>query len=273
MWWGFLLSITLLVMTIFLFVAWMQSPGSEVEDKNPKKIRERSWTEIFFFGLEDGDQSNEKLKEKAKKNIKEELDPNRYEARIAKVVKKEIDDQKYDEVTWLKAFRKARGNKEEAQALYAEYRAQELEKIYYRNDNRTTGAEEKRVSKIASRRDSSQEEGAGENIAKCFSKYFDFEGVAGKNEFWYFYLFFIVIALVAFFIDINLFNSSIGNGPITLVVLIALFFPMTSVSTRRLHDIGKSGWWQLITLTGIGVIVLLFWYAADSDLTLNRKYK
>jgi len=47
--WGFLLSITLLVMTIFLFVAWMQSPGAEVEDKNPKKTRERSWTEIFFF--------------------------------------------------------------------------------------------------------------------------------------------------------------------------------------------------------------------------------
>jgi uncharacterized membrane protein YhaH (DUF805 family) len=36
------------------------------------------------------------------------------------------------------------------------------------------------------------------------------------------------------------------------------------VCARRLHDIGKSGWWNWICLTGIGIFLLIYWYVQPS---------
>ena len=41
------------------------------------------------------------------------------------------------------------------------------------------------------------------------------------------------------------------------------------VWVRRLHDINKSGWWQLISLTGIGIFLLIVWWASDG----GKKYR
>ena len=53
------------------------------------------------------------------------------------------------------------------------------------------------------------------------------------------------------------------------LVSLALLLPGLAVGTRRLHDIGKSGWWQLILLTGIGLLLLIYWWvqptAEDGD--------
>jgi uncharacterized membrane protein YhaH (DUF805 family) len=68
-------------------------------------------------------------------------------------------------------------------------------------------------------------------------------------------------------------NSEYGFGAFSVIQILILFFPMISVTTRRLHDIGRSGWWQLIALTGIGVILLIVWYATDANNKLNRKFK
>ena len=46
------------------------------------------------------------------------------------------------------------------------------------------------------------------------------------------------------------------NGLVALGVLL----PALAVGSRRLHDIGKSGWWQLIMLTVIGLLVLIYWW-------------
>ena len=110
-------------------------------------------------------------------------------------------------------------------------------------------------------------------ISKCFGKYAVFEGVAGKAEFWWFYLFFTILSVVTYFIDLNLMNSETGFGLFSGITLLILFLPMTAVSARRLHDIGRSGWWQLVALTGVGVILLIVWYATKTDNKLNAKYK
>ena len=110
-------------------------------------------------------------------------------------------------------------------------------------------------------------------IGKCFGKYAVFEGVAGKAEFWWFYLFFTILSVVTYFIDLNLMNSETGFGLFSGITLLILFLPMTAVSARRLHDIGRSGWWQLMALTGVGIILLIVWYATKTDNKLNVKYK
>jgi len=40
------------------------------------------------------------------------------------------------------------------------------------------------------------------------------------------------------------------------------FLPSIAAGCRRLHDVNKSGWWQLISLTVIGIIPLIFWLAS-----------
>ena len=44
------------------------------------------------------------------------------------------------------------------------------------------------------------------------------------------------------------------------LVALGLLLPALAVGTRRLHDIGKSGWWQLVMLTVIGLLVLIYWW-------------
>jgi uncharacterized membrane protein YhaH (DUF805 family) len=68
-------------------------------------------------------------------------------------------------------------------------------------------------------------------------------------------------------------NSENGFGVFSVIQILFLFIPMISVTTRRLHDIGRSGFWQLIALTGIGAILLIVWYATDANNKLNRRYK
>ncbi len=101
-------------------------------------------------------------------------------------------------------------------------------------------------------------------IKVCFAKYVNFEGRAARPEFWYFVLFNIIVGTVAGLIDRQVHGDAVGN----LVGLVFLL-PGIAVTTRRLHDIGRSGWWQLISLTGIGVFVLLFWYCQRGELGSN----
>ena len=103
----------------------------------------------------------------------------------------------------------------------------------------------------------------GTAIKTCFKKFGTFEGRAGKAEFWYFYLLGMGLNVVSYFIDVNYFGIREGFGPASTIVGLVFALPGLAVASRRLHDIGKSGWWQLIALTGIGLIPLLFWWTSD----------
>lgn len=98
-------------------------------------------------------------------------------------------------------------------------------------------------------------------ISSCFRNYATFSGRAVRSEFWYWYLFVAIILAVFGGIDQRLYPG-LSMGPFTLVnmaVVLALILPSLAVSVRRLHDIDRTGWWILISVTVIGTIVLIYW--------------
>ena len=95
----------------------------------------------------------------------------------------------------------------------------------------------------------------GQAISTCFAKYATFSGRASRPEFWWFFLFQILVSIAA---------SLLGDVVAGLVSL-ALLLPALAVGARRLHDIGKSGWWQLIMLTVIGLLLLIYWWVQPAS--------
>lgn len=73
-----------------------------------------------------------------------------------------------------------------------------------------------------------------------FRKYADFNGRAGRSEFWLFFLFNFLFGLTAVIIGVP-------EGAIALIWL-ALLVPNIALGVRRLHDIGLSGWLYLVAL-------------------------
>ncbi|MCU0678434.1 MAG: DUF805 domain-containing protein [Candidatus Pacebacteria bacterium] len=92
--------------------------------------------------------------------------------------------------------------------------------------------------------------------------YADFEGRVGRQEFWMFVLFSILIQ-IAF--DI------VGLDIISMLVSLGLLVPSLALGARRLHDIGKSGWWQLLGLIPIiGWIIIIVWLATKTAPVANQ---
>ena len=100
------------------------------------------------------------------------------------------------------------------------------------------------------------------SIKTCFSKYAVFSGRASRSEFWWFALFGLIGGVVTAVIDVMIFGYSAETyGPTNIIFTVITFLPYLAVGARRLHDINKSGWWQLIVLTVIGIILLIIWWA------------
>jgi uncharacterized membrane protein YhaH (DUF805 family) len=101
---------------------------------------------------------------------------------------------------------------------------------------------------------------------KVLKNYVGFEGRARRKEYWYFFLFNVLIALVLAVIG-RVLNTMILSTIYSLAVLL----PGLAVSVRRLHDTDKSGWWLLIALIPfIGAIVLFVFTLMDSTPGTNQ---
>ena len=99
-------------------------------------------------------------------------------------------------------------------------------------------------------------------IRDAFSKYVTFTGRSSRSAYWWFYLFGVLVLIVALIIDYALGTS----GIIYALAALALLLPNLAVFVRRLHDAGHSGWWLLIALLPlIGAIVLLVFTLQGSD--------
>jgi uncharacterized membrane protein YhaH (DUF805 family) len=102
---------------------------------------------------------------------------------------------------------------------------------------------------------------------EVLKKYATFSGRARRKEYWMFVLFNIIFSIVATVID-NLLGTTqeSGYGILSSIYSLAVLVPGLAVSVRRLHDIGKSGWWLLIALIPlIGAIWLLVLTVTDSQ--------
>ena len=64
-------------------------------------------------------------------------------------------------------------------------------------------------------------------------------------------------------------NNYIYFFILNIIFSIITTLPGIAVGARRLHDINRTGWWQLITLTVIGVILLIIWWATIGESKKN----
>src|SRR4051794_32779705 len=100
-----------------------------------------------------------------------------------------------------------------------------------------------------------------EAIKDGFGKYVTFSGRSSRSAYWYWVLFALIVSVVATIIDL-----AIGSRIVSLIASLALLLPGLAVGIRRLHDIGRSGWWILIALVPfVGFIVLIVFYCQPSE--------
>ena len=108
---------------------------------------------------------------------------------------------------------------------------------------------------------------------KALNQYADFNGRARRKEYWMFFLFNMVFAVLASLIDIaaGTANLDSGSGVFLGIYSLAVLIPGLAVGVRRLHDVGKSGWMLLIALIPIiGAIWLLVLMVTDSKEGTNK---
>lgn len=96
----------------------------------------------------------------------------------------------------------------------------------------------------------------------AWKNYVNFNGRARRKAYWMFVLFNIIAAVILSIVD-----GIIGTGGLLGgLYALAVFIPGLALLVRRLHDIGKSGWWALIGLVPlIGVIVIIIFACMDSQ--------
>lgn len=79
----------------------------------------------------------------------------------------------------------------------------------------------------------------------------NFSDRATRFEYWWFFLFVLLVTAMA----------TIIHEKVSLLVGVLLLLPFIAAGTRRLNDIGRSGWWQLFFLVPFGQVVVFYMLA------------
>ena len=100
--------------------------------------------------------------------------------------------------------------------------------------------------------------------------YANFKGRARRKEYWGFVLFnFIITIALSIFVGVANKAETLATALYYLYGL-GILIPSLAVLIRRLHDIGKSGWWWLLVFTIVGVVPVLIWLCTDSEYVENE---
>ncbi len=101
---------------------------------------------------------------------------------------------------------------------------------------------------------------------KVLKNYVNFEGRARRKEYWFFVLATMIVGII-----VGIVGEISNTGDLLSGILnLALLLPSIAVAARRLHDTNRSGWWQLIALTIIGIIPLIIWLATETKQEANK---
>ena len=98
----------------------------------------------------------------------------------------------------------------------------------------------------------------------AFKNWNKFNGRANRSEYWYFVLFYFLIVIILYYVDISFLGYNPMNptslGVTQIIFNLLVLIPSLSVTVRRLHDINKSGWnmlWNLLPIIGTCYIIYL----------------
>ncbi|MDR0874052.1 MAG: DUF805 domain-containing protein [Prevotellaceae bacterium] len=111
---------------------------------------------------------------------------------------------------------------------------------------------------------------------KVLKQYADFSGRARRTEYWMYTLFNVIaiFILAILMVLLALTGSSVLAAAGTILYYLyalAVLVPSLAVCVRRLHDIGKSGWFYFIGfIPFVGIIILLVWLCTDSQPGANN---
>ena len=111
----------------------------------------------------------------------------------------------------------------------------------------------------------------GDSITNCLTNnYVGFSGRASRSEYWFWVLFTMIVSLVTGIMDGFIFGSEFGTGTIQSISSIAFLSPGLAVLVRRLHDVGRSGWWFLSTILILPFFLILYWLISEGDSNPNE---
>ena len=96
-----------------------------------------------------------------------------------------------------------------------------------------------------------------EAVKTCLRKWRDFSGRAARSEFWWFWLFTVIMSFLVGFVEgfmgLATWSSNpqhpfygMSEGPLSFTLMWVFLPPMVCVAVRRLHDRDASGWWALV---------------------------
>ena len=85
---------------------------------------------------------------------------------------------------------------------------------------------------------------------KVLKNYYKFEGRARRKEYWMFVLFNLIVSIVLGIVDTAVGTGIPGtdSGIIGTIYSLVVLLPSLAVAVRRMHDVGKSGWFILIPI-------------------------
>lgn len=105
-------------------------------------------------------------------------------------------------------------------------------------------------------------------IRSVLSQFVGFSGRASRSEYWIWWGFTVVVFFAIGAVAL-LFDST--GYVVTSLVALVFVLPNLAVAVRRLHDVGRSGFWLLLVfIPFIGALILLAFLLLDSQSEPNK---
>ena len=98
------------------------------------------------------------------------------------------------------------------------------------------------------------------------NQYTNFNGRVSRRQYWFFVLFYVVLSIPLIIVD-----ALLGIRLLTMILALALVVPSIGIGVRRLHDLGKPGWWYFMALVPVlGAIALIVLFCLPGEAKDNQ---